>query len=184
LSARTPPEGSRERANADARALSDGSSVRRRDRDENTMMVIVFSQYYVLVLVFHKLFYVQRWRDSTRSLLYFFRYACVCRVWTRGSLSRRAPLRAAVAVAESTTRTRAVERARRFLLVRVSSRVMRRDGRAMSSKAMVVLIVVLCSPLGARASVFTRRQGAGDAGDAARAVVLKGSSRRALACGE
>lgn len=52
LSARTPPEGARERANADARALSDGSSVRRRDRNENTMMVIVFSQYCVLVLVF------------------------------------------------------------------------------------------------------------------------------------
>jgi hypothetical protein len=47
-----------------------------------------------------------------------------------------------------------------------------------------VLIVVFCPPLGARASVFARRQGAGDAGDAARAVVLKGSSRRALACGE
>lgn len=130
------------------------------------------------MLVFHKLFYFQRWRDRTSSQVIFCPYACALWVWTGGASPRRAPLRAAAAVAESTTRTRALYRARRFLLVRVSSRVMPRDGRAMSSKAMVVLIVVLCSPLGARASVFARRQGAGDAGDATRAVVLKGSSRR------
>jgi hypothetical protein len=69
LSARTPPEGARERASADARALSDGSSVRRRLplRHENTIRAIFFSQYYVFVVIFHKLFYFQRWRDRTRN---------------------------------------------------------------------------------------------------------------------
>ena len=104
-----------------------------------------------------------------------------------GQLARCRGVRHCAPPSPSPSRRRARERSNArgvFLLARVSSRVMRRDGRAMPSKAMVVLIVVLCSPLGARASVFARRQGAGDAGDAARAVVLKGSSRRALACGE